>query len=444
MTPHIPNRKVLIITYYWPPSGGAGVQRWLKFTKYLRECGWEPVIYTPENPEAPAQDFTLLQEMPEGIEIVKTPIWEPYEFYKKLVGMKKGDKINAGFLNEKKNPGMAEGFSTWVRGNFFIPDARKFWIRPSVRFLTEYLKHHPVDAMISTGPPHSMHLIALGVKHKLNIPWLADFRDPWTGIDFYHQLHLSRLADHKHKRLERSVLAGADCVTTVSNNWGKDLEALYPRKVEVVTNGFDPADFVFEVQAPDKKFTLTHVGSLNKDRNPNFLWATLKEICAENRFFEKDLEIKFIGKTDISVFEQLEKEGLAGKATKIDYMPHKEVIAVAARSQVLLLLINNTPNMAGIIPGKIFEYLASHRPILCIAPEHGDSANIIRNSGAGHVVDFGDSALLKKVILEMYTKYQNGNLSVRAGAIDQFSRRTLTRSIAGLLNSVTEKSGIYT
>jgi glycosyltransferase involved in cell wall biosynthesis len=430
-------RKVLIITYYWPPSGGAGVQRWLKFTKYLREYGWEPIIYTPENPEAPAQDFTLLNEIPEGIEKITTPIWEPYEFYKKLVGMKKGEKVNAGFLNEKKNPGLAEGFSTWVRGNFFIPDARKFWIKPSVKFLVNYLTQNPVDAIISTGPPHSMHLIALGVKKKLNIPWLADFRDPWTGIDFYHQLHLSWFADKKHKRLEKSVLAKADSVTTVSRNWSKDLELIYPRKVEVVTNGFDPEDFTYKSPEPDKKFTLTHVGSLNKDRNPDFLWATLKEICAESTLFEKDLELKFIGKTDIAVFEQLEKQGLAAKATKIDYMPHKEVIAEAARSQVLMLLINNTPNMAGIIPGKLFEYLASNRPILCIAPVNGDSAKIIKESGAGEAIGFGDSVLLKKVILTMYAKYKKGELSVSGGAIQQFSRRKLTRSIAELLDSIT-------
>jgi glycosyltransferase involved in cell wall biosynthesis len=432
-------KKVLVITYYWPPSGGAGVQRWLKFSKYLNEYGWQPIIYTPENPEAPSHDFSLLEEIPESIEIVKTPIWEPYEFYKKLVGMKKGEKVNAGFLNEKKKPGMAEAFSTWVRGNFFIPDARKFWIKPSIKFLINFLEDNPVDAIISTGPPHSMHLIALGVKNELDIPWLADFRDPWTQIDFYHQLRLTQIADNKHKRLEKSVLAKADIVTTVSKNWGKDLEALYPRKIEVVTNGFDPADFGQNNGELDKKFTLTHIGSLNKDRNPNFLWATLKEICTENKTFAADLEIKFIGKTDIAVFEQLEKEGLIEKAKKVDYMPHKNVIAEASRSQVLMLLINNTPNVAGIIPGKIFEYLASYRPILCIAPHSGDSASIIRDSGAGVVVDFNDSINLKATILEFYAKYKDGKLAVSTGSINQFSRRTLTGSIAGLLDSITNK-----
>jgi glycosyltransferase involved in cell wall biosynthesis len=432
-------RKVLVITYYWPPSGGAGVQRWLKTVKFLREFGWEPIVYTPENPESPALDVSLLKDVPEGISVIRTPIWEPYEYYKKLVGMKKGEKVNAGFLNEKKKPGLTEKLSVWIRGNFFIPDARKFWIKPSIKFLVNFIRENPVDAMVSTGPPHSMHLIALGVKNKLNIPWLADFRDPWTGIDFYHQLRLTRMADNKHKKLEQTVLSSADRVTTVSTNWSKDLIALHNRKVDVITNGFDPDDFPKNEQSLDKKFTITHIGSLNKDRNPEFLWSVLKNICRENPQFEADLEIKFIGKTDIAVFDQLHKVGLSDKAIKIDYMPHKEVIAETSRSQVLLLLINHTPNMAGIIPGKIFEYLAARRPILTIAPEDGDSAKIIKESGAGFVIDYNDSISLKKVILEMFDKFKKGTLSLPSASIDQFSRRTLTKSFAEQFNEMTSK-----
>jgi glycosyltransferase involved in cell wall biosynthesis len=181
-------KKILIITYYWPPSGGAGVQRWLKFAKYLRNFGWEPVIYTPLNPEFPAIDNTLAKDIPADVEVIRTPIWEPYEFYKKFTGKKSTTKINSGFLNDKKSPGLVEQLSVWIRGNLFIPDARKFWIKPSVRFLTKYLKENHVDAIVSTGPPHSMHLIALAIKTRLNIPWLADFRDPWTDIDYYKDL----------------------------------------------------------------------------------------------------------------------------------------------------------------------------------------------------------------------------------------------------------------
>jgi len=429
-------KKVLIITYYWPPSGGAGVQRWLKFSKYLPEYGWEPIIYTPENPEAPAIDETLQSDVSAGLTILKTPIWEPYTFYKKLVGMKKGEKVNAGFLNERKKPGFAEKFSVWIRGNFFIPDARKFWIKPSVKFLIQYLKEHKVDAIISTGPPHSTHLIALGVKNKLNIPWLADFRDPWTGIDFYDQLRLSSFADKKHRKLEKTVLSKADRITTVSKNWSFDLNALCDRTIDVVTNGFDPADFTNITGKTDEQFTITHIGSLNKDRNPAFLWQTIRLICDENESFNKDLKIQFIGKTDFQVFEQLEKEGLSDRVEKIEYMPHKAVIEKASQSQVLLLLINNTPNMMGIIPGKIFEYLAAHRPVICIAPPDGDSASIIRDSKAGKVIDFGDTVALKTVILDIYKHYKSGNLSIESSSVNTYSRKELTGAITKILDEI--------
>ena len=199
-------KRVLIISYYWPPSGGAGVQRWLKFVKYLRSFGWEPVVYTPENPEFPETDLSLAKDIPPGLEVIKQPIWEPYDTYKKLLGQKKEDKINAAFLSEKKKNSMLENFSVWVRGNFFIPDARKFWIRPSVKFLLNYLETNPVKAVISTGPPHSMHLIAMALAKKIKLPWLADFRDPWTNIDFYKDLRLSARADARHKKLEKKVL----------------------------------------------------------------------------------------------------------------------------------------------------------------------------------------------------------------------------------------------
>ena len=217
-------KKVLIITYYWPPSGGAGVQRWLKFVKYLREFGWEPIVYTPENPEAPAVDESLLKDIPKNLTAIKRPIWEPYNLYKNFIGQKKDERINAGFLTEKKKPGLAEKISVWVRGNWFIPDARKLWITPSIKFLSDYLKRNPVDAIVSTGPPHSMHLIALGLKKKLNLPWLADFRDPWTNIDFYDKLMLTKASDVKHKKMELDVLKNANIITAIGWSMADDLK----------------------------------------------------------------------------------------------------------------------------------------------------------------------------------------------------------------------------
>lgn len=429
-------KKVLIITYYWPPSGGAGVQRWLKFVKYLRSHGWEPVVYTPANPEAPVNDDSLQKDLPAGLSVVKTPIWEPYGYYRRITGMKSDEKINAGFLNERRKPGTAEILSVWIRGNFFIPDARRFWIRPSVQFLDRYLKEHPVQAVISTGPPHSMHMIALGLKKKTGIPWLADFRDPWTGIDFYDQLRLSKLADRAHKRMEREVLATADRVVTVSNHWAEDMKHLCSRHIDVVTNGFDPDDFPVNSPEPDAKFSITHIGSLNKDRNPLFLWETLNSLCRENPEFAGELEIKFIGKTDVAVFDDLEKNGLIPYLVNVPYLPHDEVLIRTMCSRVLLLPVNQTPNMLGIIPGKVFEYLAARRPILCIAPPEGDSAAIIREARAGSVVAFDDSESLKTVLKEFHGHYRNGLTGIQTGNIDHFSRKKLAGNIAALLNEM--------
>ncbi|MCX6247988.1 MAG: glycosyl transferase family 1 [Bacteroidetes bacterium] len=431
-------KRVLIITYYWPPSGGAGVQRWLKFTKYLRSYGWEPVIFTPENPEFPDSDESLFKDVPPGIEVIRTPIWEPYNAYKRFIGQKKEDKIQAGFLSVKKKNPLVESISVWIRGNLFIPDARKFWIRPSIRFLLKYLTANPVDAIISTGPPHSMHMIALGLKKKLTIPWLADFRDPWTQIDFYHQLRLTKRADKKHHDMERLVLSTANRVTIVSWNWALDLNQIYPRQYDVITNGFDPDDFIIPDPKVARTFELTHIGSLNKDRNPKLLWEVLAEICSENEAFRDDLRLRFIGKCDITLFQDLEKYNLVSHAEKIEYMPHEAVLKESAGSQVLLLLLNNTPNVMGIVPGKLFEYLATRRPVLCIGPTNGDSARIIREANAGITCNFEDKTSMKNALFLLYDKYKQGLLQNQEGEIEAFSRKGLTGKISSILNELTE------
>jgi glycosyltransferase involved in cell wall biosynthesis len=396
------------------------------------------VIYTPENPEFPQADASLFNDIPEGVEVIKRPIWEPYNAYKRFIGQKKEDKIQAGFISEKKKKPIFEDISVWIRGNLFIPDARKFWIRPSIHFLTEYLSAHPVNAIVSTGPPHSMHLIALGVKEKLNLPWLADFRDPWTGIDFYHQLRLTRRADSRHHQLENSVLKTADSITTVSRNIADDLRKLYPRDYEVVTNGFDPDDFIIPDQEVSPDFEITHVGSLNKDRNPELLWETINEICSENPEFNRDLRLRFIGKCDVSLFQSLEKFNLITKTTKTEYLPHDEVLRESARSQVLLLPLNNTPNVKGIVTGKMFEYLATRRPILCIGPPDGDCARIISESDAGITCDFNDKTSMKVALAQLYEKYRQGLLTKSTGNIDAFSRKGLTARISSILNKITD------
>ena len=278
-------KRVLIITYYWPPNGGAGVYRWLKLSKLLPEHGWQPVIYTPENPEVVADDPGLLRDVHKDIEVIKRPITEPFNLYKRFTGRSTKEKVQVGFLNEKKQGGWKEDFALWVRSNFFIPDARVWWVSPSVKFLKRYLRENQVDAIITTGPPHSMHLIGLGLKRVLDVKWIADFRDPWTDIDFYAQLKLTRSADAKHKRLAGEVLREAAKVLPVSWHWAEDLRKLGAPNVEVVTNGYDPDDLPSPPEPVDDDFSLVHIGSLSPTRNAPERWKALKKICEEDPAF---------------------------------------------------------------------------------------------------------------------------------------------------------------
>ena len=426
-------KKVLIITYYWPPSGGAGVQRWLKFAKYLSDFGWEPIIYTVENGEYPVLDYDLLDEVPKGITVLKTPIWEPYSIYKKFTGRKKEDKINSGFLSEKKNPKLLDKLSIWIRGNLFIPDARKFWIKPSVNFLTNYLIDNPVDIVVSSGPPHSSHIIALKLKEKNKLPWLADFRDPWTNIDYYKELLLSKKSDLKHKKLENIVLNKADKVITIGKSLSEELKALGANNIDVIENGFDPDDFQSnEYISLDKKFSIAHIGSFTPSRNHIIFWQAIKELIDENSNFSKELKLQLVGKVDYSVKMNIEKYGLEKHVNYIGYVPHGEVIEYQKKANLLLLMINNTPNAKGIITGKVFEYIASKRPILVVGPEDGDLSTIINTTKSGIVCGFDDVKKLKLTLLRLYNNEINFEPNPAA-----YSRKSLTKKLSEILNQLT-------
>jgi glycosyltransferase involved in cell wall biosynthesis len=433
-------KRVLIITYYWPPSGGSGVQRWLKMSKYLPENGWQPVIYTTEGAEYPIVDPSLEKDVAPEVEVIRRPIFEPYAFYKKFLGMKKEETVKMGFIQEKeKKKSWKEDLSLWIRGNLFIPDARRWWVKPSVRYLKSYLKDHPVDAIISTGPPHSMHLIAMKLKEALRIPWVADFRDPWTEIDYYNDLRLTRCSDRKHHRLEREVLSKADKVVTVAPDGARRLGKIGNRNVRVVYNGFDRDD---DAQTPislPESFTITYLGVLSKIQNPKNLWQVLGELIKEDEKFNKDLKINIIGQIDNSVSQSIEEQGLSQHVTYSPYIPHDQVSAVHRSSTLLLLLLmpDSEPRAKGLLTGKLFEYLASGRPILCIGPEDGDAARILKETQAGVTVRFEDRERMKETIKELYHKYLENGLPDNSNAeIERYSRRELTKQYAKILNQI--------
>lgn len=430
-------KKVLIITYYWPPSGGAGVQRWLKFSKYLREFGWEPVVFTVANGEFPEQDNSLLKDIPKNLEVIKVPIKEPYVIYKLLTGRKKNEKIHAGFLTEKKKKSFLQDFAVWVRGNFFIPDARMLWIKPSVKALQQWLNTNAVDAIASTGPPHTCHLIAMQLKDKTGLPWLADFRDPWTNIDFYKDLKLTRWADKKHHRLEKAVVTTADAVVTIGKTMQEEFATQFNRKIECITNGYDDDDTSIMPDTLDTKFSLAHIGTMVRTRNPQGLWQALYELLNEIPDLKNHLEIKLAGKVDAAVGESLNHYSLTNYVNRIEYLNHDEVLKVQQQSQVLLLVVNNTPNAKGVVTGKLFEYLAAKRPILCIGPTDGDAAKIIVETQSGHCAAYDDVARIKTILKDYFNKFLKSELISNAKNIEAYSRKNLTEKLSELLNNIT-------
>jgi glycosyltransferase involved in cell wall biosynthesis len=439
-------KRVLILTYYWPPSGGAGVQRWLKFVKYLRQFGWEPIVYTADNPEYPVFDASLSKDIPKQLQVLKVPIWEPYQLYKKLIGQKKDERVVSGFLQEKGRKSWAQNLSLWIRGNVFIPDARRFWIRPSVNYLTKWLNTHPVDAIVSTGPPHSMHLIARDLHRKTGIPWLADFRDPWVNIDFAGDLNMSAFAARRNRVLEKAVLQEADMVTVVSAFMREEFLEKTSKPIHVITNGYDPDDFEvpFEPHG-DGKFRLVHTGSLNNRRDQPALWKALHELTLELPGFADDFRIRLIGKNDVSVSQSIAQAGLSAYLEQMDYVPHSEIVAEQKKAQVLLLSINNYGDQEkgffspkATLTGKLFEYLAAGRPILMVGPTEGQAALVITEGKAGAVCDFDAVDAMKSVLSQWYRDWKNGIEWPTSPAALQFSRKTLCGHMARVLDTLVE------
>lgn len=427
-------KKILIITYYWPPAGGPGVQRWLKFAKYLPESGWKPVIYTPENPSYPLLDESLMKDVPEHIEVIKTKIWEPYQIAEKL--NKSNKKFKAGQFDVGKNQSWKSRLSIWVRGNFFIPDARVFWVKPSVTFLEQYIKENEIDVVVTSGPPHSLHLIGLNLKKELpNIKWIADFRDPWTEISYYKHLKLTRRSDEKHRTMERDVFRTADITLATSYTDAENFRKNGANAV-CITNGFDESDAqtpaVKNAKATDK-FILSYIGVLEQLRNPENLWAVLDDLARTNSVFAENFILKFAGRIDDKILNTLEHSGLKNHISNLGYLSHDKAIEEMEKSS--LLLITNFPNESskGIIPGKIFEYLATGKQIISFGPREADVATILNETKAGKHFSYQDTETIKAFIMEKFGMWQNGRLTQNIQNIEQFSRRNLTKKLAEIL-----------
>ncbi|WP_396634777.1 glycosyltransferase family 4 protein [Maribacter sp. R86514] len=418
-------RKVLVITYYWPPAGGPGVQRWLKFVKYLRDFGIEPVLYIPENPHYPLLDESFSHDIPDDLKIYKHSIREPYRIAS-VFSSKKTKRISSGII-QTKNQSFLEKVLLWVRGNLFLPDARKFWVKPSVGFLKDVLIKEGIETIITTGPPHSVHLIGYYLQKSQPLNWIADFRDPWTTIGYHKKLKLSSSAEKKHKQLESDVLNAADKIIVTSNTTKLEFQQITNQPIEVITNGYDCE--IASSYKLDSKFTIAHIGSLLSGRNPMNLWRVLSILVKENEDFKKALQLRFIGVVSEEILASISEAGLQEYIEIVGYVTHHEALACQKSSQVLLLVEIDSVDTIGIIPGKLFEYMAAKRPILGIGPKNWEVAGIVKETKTGQMFDYSDDIELKNVLLNWFQQFQKGELQITSGSIKQYSRRELTRKL---------------
>lgn len=436
-------KRVLIISYYWPPTGGSGVQRWVKFAKYLPQEDWQPVIYTPENPEQLAVDASLEAEVPSEAEVIRTRITEPYALYKKVL-RRSGHSKEAVEVNpvNAQNKSFLQKAAMWVRGNFFRPDPRCLWIRPSVRYLKKYLEEHPVDLIVTTGPPQSMHMIGLRLAKETGLPWVADFRDPWTKIFYFKHLSMTPATERWHKKMEKAVLDEASAVVAVSPLVQQEFQAMTDTPVELITNGFDECDFPSEKDTeayggPDKDFTITHTGLFAADGNPTVLWDVLREKYQADDDFRKRLRIKLIGKNDEQILKALKDRGLQEALTDMGYQPHSVAVEQQRKASILILPLRKEPEYKAVLPGKLFEYMASERPVLGIGQPDGAMAMILGEAKTGTVLDWDDKKGISEYIEKCWKMHLEGRLTTEGADISRFTRRSTTRQMAGLFDRLT-------
>ncbi|MDR2221187.1 MAG: glycosyl transferase family 1 [Flavobacteriaceae bacterium] len=427
------SKKVLIVSYYWPPAGGPGVQRWLKFVKYLPSFDIEPIVYIPENANYPLLDTKFVDEVSKDITILKQPIKEPYKLAKALVGTK-ANNLSAGMIPQQRKQTWIEKCLLWIRGNMFIPDARVSWVKPSVKYLKAYLKANPsIQTVITTGPPHSMHLIGMHLKELLNIEWIADFRDPWTTIGYHKELKLSESAVKKHLELERRILNEADKIIVTSKSTKKEFETKTSKPISIITNGYDVVHL--GKVALDEKFTLAHIGSFLSNRNPRVLWKAISELRKDNPAFKAAFELKLAGKVSEEIVETLKEFKLWECTNNMGYIDSTEALIQMRSSQALLLIEIDSDDTKAIVPGKLFEYMAAERPIIGIGPEEADFFEIIQQSNTGKVALYSEKDKIIDILMAYFELYQQDQLKVHGMGLQYFSRKRLTERLAYVINS---------
>ena len=423
------DKKVLIISYYWPPAGGPGVQRWMKFVKYLPEYNIKPILYIPENPNYPIYDYSLNDEVSEKLEIIKNPITEISNI---ISNSKSLNLIRSGNIPNPKDQSLFQRLLFFIRGNLFIPDMKILWKNKSIDFIENYLSKTKIDVVITTGPPHSLHLIGYELKKRLNIKWISDFRDPWVNLNYLNRFHLLPSVKRRHKKLRDKVLINSNSVIVTSEKLKKLYKEIAPN-IFKITNGYD---YEYSTVNIDSKFSISHIGSLYPERNPKYLWDIIDEICINNEEFRSNLQINFIGNTSEKIIKYLSNKTFKSCVKFFDYVDYKRAIEFMCSSQILLMVEVNDNDSSYAIPGKLFDYLNSKRPIIAIGPDRSEVNQILYDTNAGKFFNYNESINLKLHIENLYNQYEMGSISYDAKNISIYRRKNLTEELSKIINKV--------
>ncbi len=429
-------KKVLIISYYWPPSGGAGVQRWLKFVKYLPEFNIQPFVLTvdPKCASFPVLDKSLENEVPERVQVFKTKSREPFSFYKKFTG--ESEIPYAGFVNQG-DPGFLNKIARAIRGNLFIPDARVGWNKFAFKKALEIIRKYEIDTVITTSPPHSTQLIGLKLKNKTGINWIADFRDPWTDIYYYKQMYHTPWAKKLDKKYEKTVLKTTDSAIVVSKSIKKLFENKFPNikknKIYVIPNGYDETDFTSELKSSEEKFIITHIGSLSNSQVIDSFLSAFKQLCENNPSIS--FLLRFVGNISSLHQSKIKELGLTGITNYQSHVSHLDAIKFMMRSYILLISLGKKEDKIA-IPGKLFEYLAAQRAILGIGPPDGDASDIIKECNAGRIFDYTDqTGILNFMNSKLIMWKENLSQVAKNNAnFQKYTRRNLTMELTAIID----------
>ena len=410
------NNKLLIVSYYWPPSGGSGVQRWLNFSNILVKNGWDITVFTAENANYPIIDNKLEEVVDKTIKVFRIPILEPTGFYKK----NNTDNVKSSSFIQKS--------ISWIRANLFFPDSRMFWIKNVTNQVTKYIEQNKIDCLITTAPPFSTHIIGLNIKKKTDIKWVADFRDPWSDFFQFKLLPMTSFMRNKHLKFENKCLNVADTVITTSPSLTKRY-SIKNSNSYTLTNGFNS---IIDNKETDK-FLMMYSGVMKSVQNPLSFWKILKEICFENQSFSDDLLVRFIGDFDKEIKNNKDIKLIESKIKFEKYLEKSKLDIEMSKAKVLILSSVNMDTVNDIIPGKLFYYFSFKRPIIAFSKLNSDVSDIISRTNTGKVFDYSNEIELKKNILQLYSNYKTKKNNFKPKGIELFTYNNLSKNLNILL-----------